>query len=309
MKKWIPVILIAGTIMGGSAYWFYSRTYDAARLVQMLPQDRSVHVYLNVKALRDTGVLELLAGPATSEEAEYKKFVADTGFDYRNDLDAVAAAFRDGDVFYAAQGRFDWPKLEAYARSNKGSCEGLMCKVPGTIPGRDVSYYMPRADVLALATSRGSNAVQMVSAGAWEKPPKIPPTGLWVLAPPYIFTDPTNLPSGARSFLAPLKDASEVVMTLGPATGGNADFELRMEVTAANETQAKELNKQFTDMTRLLVDMLNREKLKPNLDDLSGVIAGGKFEISGERVTGTWPVDRSLLQSMLTTGLDVPGAN
>ena len=94
MKKWIPVILIVGTLLGGSGYWYYSRAYDASRLVQMLPQDRSVHVYLNVKGLRDTGVLELLAGPATSEESEYKKFVEDTGFDYRNDLDAVAAAFR-----------------------------------------------------------------------------------------------------------------------------------------------------------------------------------------------------------------------
>src|SRR6185436_728552 len=103
MKKWIPVILLAGTLMGGSAYWYYSRPYNASRLMQMLPRDRSVHVYVNLKAMRSSGILDAIAGASTLEEPEYKKFVAETGFNYKTDLDGVAVAFRDGDVFYAAQ--------------------------------------------------------------------------------------------------------------------------------------------------------------------------------------------------------------
>jgi hypothetical protein len=308
MKKWIPVILIAGTLLGVSGYWYYSRAYDAARLVQMLPPDRSVHVYLNVKALRETGVLEMLAGSPAAHEADYTRFVEETGFDYRTDLDGVAAAFRDGDVYYAAQGRFQWEKLAAYAMAHGGSCEGPMCKLPGTVPGRDVSYYMPRNGVLALATSRASNAIEMVGLTTWRKPPVIPATGLWVSAPPYVFRNPENLPAGTRSFLSPLKDATETILMLGPAASGPAAFELRMEVTCATAEAAAAMHKQFTDATALLVNMLARENLQPNKDDLSGLLAGGKFEISQTKVTGTWPVDRALIDTMFTSGIEVPGA-
>jgi len=309
MKKWIPVILIVGTIMGGSAYWFYSKPYDASRLVQMLPPDRSVHVYLNFKAMRDSGILDVLAGSATLEEPEYKKFVEETGFNYRTDLDGVAVAFRDGDVFYAAQGRFNWAKLAAFATAHQGSCTGPQCKVPGSVPGRDVTFYMPRANVLALATSRSGTAMEMVGLSSWAKRPVIPETGLWMLAPPYVFANPENLPAGTRAFLAPLKDATETILMLGPGSGGrSAAFELRMETTFATAAAAAEVHKQFTDSTALLVSMLARENLTPNKNDLSGLLAGGMFEVADTKVIAKWPVDRTLLQALVTTGIEMPGA-
>ena len=82
---------VLGVLLGIWGYWFYSRPYDAVRLVQCLPQDRSLHVYMNIGLLRSAGILDLLAGSQGTEEADYKKFVEQTGFDYRTDLDAVAA--------------------------------------------------------------------------------------------------------------------------------------------------------------------------------------------------------------------------
>jgi len=307
MRKWIPVSLIGGLLLGGSAYWYYSRPYHASRLMQMLPPDRSVHVYVNLKALRSSGILDVMAGSTALEEPDYKKFVEETGFDYRTDLDGVAVAFRDGDVFFAAQGRFDWKKLSAYPLAHQGKCDAAMCTVAGSVPGRDVSYYMPRADVLAVATSRGSNAIQMIGLSSWAKPPVIPVTGVWLLAPPYVFTNPASLPDGTRSFLAPLKDATETVLMLGPAaSGGTTAFELRMEATFATPAAAAAMHKQFTDATDLLVKMLAREKLTPNKNDLSGLLTGGKFEESGTRVIGRWPVDRSLVEALVTSGVNVP---
>ena len=66
----------------------------------------------------------MLAGSQGAEEADYKKFVEQTGFDYRTDLDAVAAGFRDGDEYFAVQGRFKWNQLAGYAQSHQGKCEG-----------------------------------------------------------------------------------------------------------------------------------------------------------------------------------------
>lgn len=302
MKKWIPVILIAGTVLGVSAYWYHSRPYDAARLVQMLPPDRSVHVYLNVKALRDAGLLEKLAGSPALQEADYRRFVEETSFDYGKDLDGVAAAFREGDVYIAAQGRFQWDKLAAYARAHGGGCEGPMCKMPGTVPGRDISYYMPRNGVLALAASRATNAMETIGLTTWQKPPVIPATGLWVSVPPYVLRNLENLPAQARPFLSPLKEARETILTLGPASSGQAALELRVEVTCATAEAAASLHKQFTGATASLVGTLERENLQPKKDGLSGLLAGGKFEIAQTKLTGTWPVDRALIDALFAGG-------
>src|SRR5437879_6150628 len=101
--------------------WAYFRSaaqiYDAAALVQTLPPDKAVHAYVDFALLRQGGYLDLLAGAKASEEADYKKFVMDTGFDYRTDLDAAALAFRNGSVYMALRGRFDWDRLQKYAAS------------------------------------------------------------------------------------------------------------------------------------------------------------------------------------------------
>ena len=54
----------------------------------MLPADRATLVYIDTDALRKSGLLDLLAGSKAAEEADYRKFVEQTGFDYRTDLDA-----------------------------------------------------------------------------------------------------------------------------------------------------------------------------------------------------------------------------
>jgi hypothetical protein len=147
----------------------------------------------------------------------------------------------------------------------------------------------------------------MVGLSSWAKPPVIPETGLWVLAPSFLFSDPANFPDGTR-FLSPLKDAAETTLMLGAAGGGAgaAAFELRLEATFAKPEVAAGVHKQFVDTTALLVNMIARENKAPNKTDLSGLLAGGKFETSENRVTGRWPVDRSLLEA-LVNGIEIQG--
>lgn len=296
MKKLAPFMVLAGVLMGVGAYWFRTRPYDAARLMQCLPQDRSLHVYLNVGLLRSSGLLDLIAGSPGLEEPDYKQFVADTGFDYRTDLDAVAIAFRDGNIFYAVQGRFDEQKLMDYARNHGGKCEHVLCSLPGSTPGRTTSFYMIRDGVLALASSSGPSAGDMVAPSAWSEQPEIPPVAVWVSAPPYVFANPDSLPTGSRSFLSPLAKARAAYFMLGPGSGDS--FALKMEVTTDTAEAAEALGKELSDATELLNSMLRRDDLKANPADLSGVLTAGTFVVSGTKVTGTWPIPRAFVEAL-----------
>ena len=197
MKKGAAIAAVLGVLLGIWGYWFYSRPYDAVRLVQCLPQDRSLHVYLNVGLLRSAGILDLLAGSQGTEEADYKKFVEQTGFDYRTDLDAVAAGFRDGDEYFAVQGRFKWDRLADYAQSHQGKCEvgqsGGTCSMPASQPGKTISFSLLRRDVLAMAVARDPQASRVIFPGFWKDPPTIPTAAIWVSAPPYVFADAKTL--------------------------------------------------------------------------------------------------------------------
>lgn len=296
MKKWAYIAVPAGILMGIAAYWNNTRAWDAAKLMQSLPPDRSVHAYLNVGALRDSGLLDLIAGSPSIEDDEYKQFVAETGFNYRTDLDAVAIAFRDGDRYFAALGRFQWDKLAAYATKHEGKCELSMCSLPASEPNRVVSYYMIRRDVLAVATSsRGSTARDMVGMGTWAETPVIPPVALWVSAPPYAFTDLDSMPAGTKYFLSPLAGARSTVFTLGP--GGGA-YELKVTSTTDTAQAAADLSKTLSERTDQLLKMLRLDNQTAQKGDISGVLVGGKFEAKEKTVTGSWPIAGEFVKAL-----------
>ena len=299
MKKGAALAAVLGVVLGAWAYWFYSRPYDAARLVQCLPSDRSLHVYMNVGLLRSAGILELLAGSQGAEEADYKKFVEQTGFDYRTDLDSVAAGIRDGDEYFAAQGRFQWNRLADYARSHQGKCEDGTCSMAASQPGKTISFSLLRRDVLALAVAKDPQGARVIFPGFWKDPPKIPTVAIWVSAPPYVFADAKNLPAGVGAFRTQLEKASNTVFTLGPTADQKA-FELRMLVDCPTPDDAAKMAAQFSSVTELLKKMLDRDKLKPASGDLTSVLVAGRFEAQKDQVNGAWPIDRKFIESLVS---------
>ena len=86
----VIVLCAVGLVIAQRHY--ASRVIDATDLVQYLPPDQAVHAYVDVNLLRSAGLLDLLAGSKAAEEPDYRRFIDQTGFDYRTDLDAVAAA-------------------------------------------------------------------------------------------------------------------------------------------------------------------------------------------------------------------------
>jgi hypothetical protein len=293
------LIVICGVVLGIVGWRFSSRTFSAAALVECLPPDQATHVYLNVEALRSSGILDLLAGSKAVEEQDYRRFVDLTGFDYRTDLDAVAAAFLRGSVYLAVRGHFDWKKLNEYAVSQGGACRNTVCVMPASQPDRHISFYPIRSNILALAVSVEERGVNMIGPSQWAEPPQLPPDPVWISAPSFVLAHLKDLPEGTHAFLSPLAQAQRVVFVVGPQ---GDQLRVRVEVACESPEAAAALAKQLTDSTGLLNKMLARDHMTPNPHDLSAVLAGGKFEQQDKRVTGTWPLDRGFVESLASGG-------
>ena len=110
MKKIVLAALLIALAIGGVWWWRASRTLSNVQLIQSLPQARATHVFIDMDGLRHAGVLDLIAGSKSAEDPEYKIFVDQTGLDYRTDLDAIAAAFSEGNSYLALRGHFVWKK-------------------------------------------------------------------------------------------------------------------------------------------------------------------------------------------------------
>ena len=290
----IMVVALCVAAVAVARWWHVSSPYDAARLISTLPVDRATVVYLDTEQLRRSGLLALLAGSKAAEEPDYRKFVDETGFDYRTDLDAVAAAFVENRFYATLRGRFRWKQLTAYAESQGGECHYSVCTMLGSTADRNISFYPLKSDVLALAVSTDARAVTIIGAGGKLQMP-VPGDPLWISVPAATFNRPDAFPAGTRAFLSPLAHAEKVIFTAGPQ---GDRLQLRLEVACATPEAAAELVKQFSSVTGLLKSMIEREHMTPNPRDLSGVLVAGTFEQRQSTVIGTWPVERGFVEAL-----------
>lgn len=296
-QPWQLVVLVA-LLCGAAAFAYWrvsSRPFDAVALIESLPPDQGTHLYIDVDTLRRGGILNLVAGSKASEEPDYRKFVEQTGFDYRTDLDAVAAAFFHNDVYFALRGRFQWKKLAEYAGSQGGQCAGSTCSMPASARDRHISFYQLKPGVLALAVSAAERGVNMIGPKQWKTSPKLPAEPVWISAPSFAFTDVKDLPAGTHAFLSPLARAQHVTFAIGPAGKG---LQIRLEVACDSSETAAAVAAQLTKTTDLLRKMLERDHMTPNKNDLSGLLVAGNFSQQEKTVSGTWPLDPGFVESL-----------
>lgn len=299
-------VLIAAVVAAFAAaaaavyYWKYGRAVNPEALVASLPGKDGAVVFLDVRALRTAGVLDSVGGGAgVAEEADYKAFVAVTRFNYRVDLDALAVAYRNGDVFALAAGRFNWGSLRDYALTQSGQCGGDLCTMPSSQPGRTISFFPFRSGVLALTVSRNPNAStafrqsQTPYAGAISRQP------LWLSFPGALLKGDEKLPAGTRLFSKILESAQRVDFAFGPKGAG---FEVRMEAACATQQDAEAALNQFDGVTEVMRKYFARVNQTPSPKDLSGVLTSGIFRRDGARVHGAWPVEREFLESLTGGG-------
>jgi hypothetical protein len=75
-------------------------------------------------------------------------------------------------------------------------------------------------------------------------------------------------------------------------------LQVRLEVLCNSAESAAGLVKQLTSTTDLLKNMLARDHLTPNPQDLSGVLTAGTFQQQDARVAGVWPIERGFVEAL-----------
>jgi hypothetical protein len=296
-RRWRKAALLLAlvAVAGGAAYYWYAlRLLTApADLARFLPASDSPMVYLDASALRKAGILDLLAGRRPTE-AEYASFVSDSRFDYRRDLDAVLASLSENGNYFVVSGRFDWGALTRYAQSHGGSCSNDLCRMPASQPGKQISYYPLRRNLMALAVSSDGWAASLISPYKRAAARQYPAEPVWVaLSGGAIKKD--GLPAGTRVFASALEGAEELSLALGR---GGAGYQALLRVTCRTPEEAARLTGQLAKATDTLRAYITREKQTPNPNDLSGVLTSGQFHQEDNRVIGAWPMPDALLKSL-----------
>lgn len=317
IKPWqlgVVLALVCALAVAVLEWRSISHPYDAPRLLGALPLQGAIKGYLDVGALRSSGVLEELVGKTASEDADYRDFAQQIGFDYRKDLDAIAVAYSNGGLYATLRGRFNWPKLSAYALAQHGQCTKGICFMPASRPRQTISYELLRDDVLGWAVTEGPLGVNDIGFGKADaqngsgksESMGAPGAVLWMAAPGSAFRDPSALPAGTRAFFAPLAASQDASFSLQPArnaSGGpdqNGKFEIRMQVACASPEIAQQLAGVLTQTTDLLSQMIVRDKLSIDQGSLSSVLVSGRFEARAAKVTGAWPMDRRVIETLLS---------
>jgi hypothetical protein len=293
LKAWhigITFLLLVGGALAVFQWRNSTAEYDPPRLLHALPLDQAVKVYIDVDALRSARLLEALAGSPGSEESDYRRFVEETGFNYRTDLNAAAASFVHGDVYIAARGRFDWKRLVDYAGAQGGTCANATCTMPASQPGRNVSYHLLRKNVLAIAVSGDKFGVSRIVPPKQSAAAFVPGGPVWISAPGEAFDNLSGLPDGSH-MLSPLTEAQEVSFNV-------LEKEIRLDAACKSPEVAARVVQEFTTTTNLLRAMLQRDKLTPSASDLSGVLVAGKFEAKASHAIGTWPLEKQFIESL-----------
>lgn len=262
-----------------------------ADLVSLLPVDPGATTfYIDVALLRSSHILGLIA-PEKTAEPDYQAFVNNTGFDYARDLDAVSGSLATARSDFLLRGRFDWTRLQQYARKEGGHCENGICVAPGTTPGRWAAFKLLQPDVLALSVDTD----RTLFTATKSKLTDVPADPVWVKIPGAKLNSAADLPLPAQLMFGVLAPANNVLFEVGLHGKG-----LRLQMRAHfNQPQTAEATRNQLELeTKMLNLELTREHQQPSPGDLTGALTAGSFQLIGSDVVADWPLSRELLESL-----------
>jgi len=293
--SWLGAALVAAALLIAGVAWYRSRAFSTARLLQRLPAENALVLSVDFEALRSAGILQMLDGSQTSQDPEYQAFVRKTGFSYQRDLDRALAAFAPTGKFLLLEGRFSWPRMRAYVAEQGGRCERDLCRMQGSQPERQISFFPLRPGLMALAVSPDGSAALRLATPAPGPLPMVPASPVWLSIPIGVLRSGDNLPAGTRMFAHSLSDAESVTLAFAPE---GRRLAAKLDVLCRDEIDAADAALELNRVTAVLRQMIARENQTPNPADLSGVLAGGSFRSGGKRVYGYWPIERIFLENL-----------
>jgi hypothetical protein len=309
LKPWqylTVVILIACGAVAALYYYRKVNTQTPGQMISSLPRQNASLFYVNVDAIRSSGLLSDLSGPKVTEEAEYKDFLAQTNFDYQRDLDQLAGASTGEETYLLLAGRFDWRKLSQYAKSHGGQCLQGICSLPGSRANRWISFVPLRSNLMGLAVSSNQRAVYSIAKIGSVAETSVPKDPVWVTIPHAILATPRSLPPLASAVADAMSGATTLTLSLAnPAAQSGipgldqAAFVVHMEARFDSETKAVDMESQLVRATALVKTMAETRQAPAGPTDLASILMRGSFQNANGQVTGSWPVSREFVNSLL----------
>ncbi len=271
------------------------RDFSDAELLRRLPDIEGSCLYLDVRALRKAGLLDMIAGHRADEEPEYKEWVNASGFDYREDLDTVMAHFGVDIDLYILRGRLSWSQISAYMKANDAKCSNGVCSI-ALSRGRFLSALPLSESVVALGTGTFRNVVYSVMELRERKYLDLPKEPFWVEFSEEYLKDPRRLPEGTRSFLSAVSGARHVFLAIAPEGNG---LEARLRATFDSSAEAVTRRAKLEESTLLLRKFFQRDKQQPEESDIASLLLAGKFDQTNGDVLGRWPLPLTLFEKIL----------
>lgn len=290
----VLVAMLCASVVG-ALYYYQGREKSAAEMMRYLPPTEGATLFVDVKALRVSGVLDRLTGSPTMQEPEYQSFVKETGFDYTQDLNSVLVRFAPKVTYMVLTGRFRWDELARYVTTSGGKCRSRNCEMAGSVPGRRISMVAINNRTLGLVVAEGSAGIAPLTDVRPKTKLQLPTQPVWLTVPPSVLKADEKLPPGTRLFGKALGDAESVTFTLGAA--GKA-FQAEMEARCHSSLAAQSLLNQMTGLTELVKNYINRTGQTANAGDLSGVLTSGAFTRQNNVVRGVWPIQWAFLNGL-----------
>ena len=310
LRAWLLVLMVTavcGASLGGLT-WYRSRALTVPNMLRRMPLQDALVAYIDFSKLRNAivkqlpdgtkvNILQLFDGSKVSEDPEYKRFVRQTEFDYTQDLDAALVVFAPAGEYMLVRGRFEWGSLKKYVQAQDGgSCNNLLCRMPGSTPERHISFLPVQSNLMALAVSTDDSAALRMTETASGPGGEVPDAPIWLSIPPSALKSSSKVPEDARPFTKSLEGAES---TLIEFVGEGDHFALKLTVRCTNEQDAAGLQTDLTRITNALAQNLESNHHPPSPKELAGILAGGKFTSQGRRVVGHWAIDKAFLESIL----------
>jgi len=289
------VAALCGASLGGLV-WYRSRALTVANLLRRMPVQDALLVYIDLSELRRSGLQQLLEGSKVGEDPEYKRFVRQTDFDYKQDLDSALVAFAPAGKYMLLRGRFEWSSLKKYVQAQGGTCNNLLCRMTGSLPERHISFLPVQSNLMALAVSDDDSAALRMTEVASGEDPEIPKAPVWVSIPPSIVRSGTKLPDDAQRFAKSLERAESTTIEF---VAEGSHYAAKLSVRCTNEQDAAALQAELTKATAALLQSLELNHHQPDPLELAGVLSAGTFTSQGRRVFGHWVIEQAFLQNIL----------
>ena len=103
------------------------------------------------------------------------------------------------------------------------------------------------------------------------------------------------MPSGGRLFGKVLSETERTTFSVVAGTGG---LELAMRAISKDAAGAENVKSQLEGVTKEFKGYFERMGQASQPDDLSGLLLSGKFAVTGNEVSGRWPLHPNLLKKL-----------